>query len=77
MKYYLVARTTCCMVGIEQCRVFSVRRSRCAAFEKEFAGRILLVGRKALIWPVPVFVYEKGSGPFIYEPFPSHPAIHP
>lgn len=41
--YYLVARSACCMVGIEQCRGYSVGRSLQAAFEKEFAGRILMV----------------------------------
>lgn len=45
--YYLVARTACVLVpmaiGIEQCRGYSVGRSLQAAFEKEFAGRILLV----------------------------------
>jgi hypothetical protein len=59
MLYYLVARTTCCMVGIEQCRIFAVRRSQRAAFEKEFAGRILLVGSTALSWPVQYCVYKR------------------
>jgi hypothetical protein len=50
MKYYLVARTTCAMVGIEQCRGFIVGRSLRVAFEREFAGRILMVtaGAQAL-----------------------------
>ncbi|AXY78087.1 hypothetical protein D3H65_30650 [Paraflavitalea soli] len=61
MKYYLVARTTCVMVGIEQCRIFVVRRSQCAAFEKAFAGYILLVASSAQALPAaPVIVYKKG-----------------
>ncbi len=70
MLYYLVASTTCCMVGIEQCRVFSVRRSLRAAFEKEYAGRILLVGSSALSWPVQFCVYNRASALFIlYSPW--------
>lgn len=43
MKYYLVASVSCCMVGIEQCIVYQVGLARQAAFEKQFAGRILQV----------------------------------
>ncbi len=66
MLYYLVASTTCCMVGIEQCRVFSVRRSLRAAFEKEFAGRILLMGSSALSWPVQYCVYKRAPALFLH-----------
>lgn len=45
MKYYLVASSTCCMVGIEQCTVFVVGRAQQAAFEEKFAGYILMVAR--------------------------------
>ncbi|WP_162915420.1 hypothetical protein [Paraflavitalea soli] len=70
MKYYLVARTISCMVGIEQCRIFVVRRSQCAAFERAFAGYILLVAATAQALPAaPVVTYEKASGPFhLYQP---------
>jgi len=65
MKYYLVARTTCCMVGIEQCRGFIVGRSLCAAFEKEYAGRILMVTAAAQALPgISYVTYKKASGPF-------------
>ncbi|AXY77644.1 hypothetical protein D3H65_28290 [Paraflavitalea soli] len=45
MKYYLVASSTCCMVGIEQCTVFIVGRAQRAAFEKQYADYILMVAR--------------------------------
>ena len=65
MKYYLVARTTCCMVGIEQCRGFIVGRSLRAAFEKEYAGRILMVTAGAQALPgISYVAYKKASGPF-------------
>jgi hypothetical protein len=54
------------MVGIEQCRVFSVRRSQRAAFEKEYAGRILLAGSSALSWPVQYCVYKRAPALFSF-----------
>jgi hypothetical protein len=59
MKYYLVASTTCALVGIEQCVVFVVGPSRQAAFERQYQGRILMVStcRQALP-PVPGRVYH-------------------
>lgn len=63
MKYYLVARTTCAMVGIEQCRGFIVGRSLRAAFEREYAGRVLMVTAAALAWPGLSYVaYKRASG---------------
>ena len=64
MKYYLVARTTCCMVGIEQCRGFIVGRSLRAAFENEYAGRILMVTSGAQALPGIAYVtYKRASRP--------------
>jgi hypothetical protein len=63
MKYYLVARTACVMVGIEQCRGYIVGRSLQAAFEKEFAGRILIVTAGAVPLPgISFTVYERPPG---------------
>ncbi len=63
MKYYLVARSCCCLVGIEQCRGYRVSRSLQAAFEKEFAGRVLLAGSGPLPFPVSYAVYQGPPGP--------------
>jgi len=53
------------MVGIEQCRGFIVGRSLCAAFEKEYAGRILMVTAAAQALPgISYVTYKKASGPF-------------
>jgi hypothetical protein len=78
MKYYLVARTTCAMVpiaiGIEQCRGFIVGRSLRAAFEREYAGRILMVTAGAQALPGIAYVaFKKASGPFYYLSYPSNP----
>lgn len=51
MKYYLVASSSCCMVGIEQCVVYIVNKARRAAFEKEFEGRILQSSKKRQALP--------------------------
>lgn len=65
MKYYLVARTACVMVGIEQCRGYIVGRSLQAAFEREFAGRILMVTASAQVLPGVSFVaYKRAFGSF-------------
>ncbi len=65
MKYYLVASTTCALVGIEQCTVFVVGPGRQAAFERQYKGRILMVStsRQALP-PCPAASISKGFGPF-------------
>ncbi len=69
MKYYLVASTTCCMVGIEQCRGYIVGPALRQAFEKEFARRIILVSSSALALPgVSYLPYQKASGPFFIFP---------
>jgi hypothetical protein len=61
----LVARTTCVMVGIEQCRGFIVGRSLRAAFEREYAGRILMVTAVAQALPgISYVAYKRASGPF-------------
>lgn len=64
MKYYLVARTACVLVGIEQCRGYIVGRSLQATFEKEFAGRILLVTAGAPALPGIGCTYRKGLRAF-------------
>jgi hypothetical protein len=53
------------MVGIEQCRGFIVGRSFRAAFEREFAGRILMVTAGAQALPgISYVAYKRASGPF-------------
>lgn len=65
MKYYLVARSTCCLVGIEQCRGYIVGRSLQQAFERQFAGRILLVTASAQALPgISYTAYKGPSWPF-------------
>ena len=69
MKYYLVARTACAMVGIEQCRGYIVSRSLQAAFERQFAGRILMVTAGAQVLPgISFTAYERAFGPFLLRP---------
>jgi hypothetical protein len=64
MKYYLVARSYCCMVGIEQCRGYVVGRSSQAAFEREFAGRILMVASAPQSLPgISYVAYQGPPGP--------------
>ncbi|MDF2188331.1 hypothetical protein [Paraflavitalea sp. CAU 1676] len=59
MKYYLVASSSCCLVGIEQCVVYIVVKSRRAAFEKEFAGRILQASKnRQALPPVQLRLYH-------------------
>lgn len=66
MKYYLVARTVYVMVGIEQCRGYIVGRSLQAAFEREFAGRILMVTVGAQALPgITYSIYERAFGSFL------------
>ena len=68
MKYYLVARSACAMVGIDQCRGYIVGRALQAAFESEFAGRILMVTSCAQAFPGISFVpYERAFGSFPYN----------
>lgn len=59
MKYYLVATTTCCMVGIEQCLVYRVSRRQQAVFQQQFAGRILQVATsRQVLPPAPYRIYQ-------------------
>jgi hypothetical protein len=61
MKFCLVARSACCLVGIEQCRGFIVGPFFRAAFEKEFAGRVLLVSEERFSFPGVSFVIYQGA----------------
>jgi len=50
------------MVGIEQCRGFIVGRSLRAAFEREYAGRILMVTAGAQALPgISYVAYKRAS----------------
>ncbi|WP_276482882.1 hypothetical protein [Paraflavitalea pollutisoli] len=62
MKVYLVASTTTCLVGIEQCRAYIVFDAQQAAFLQQFAGRVLQdYGCFSTLPPVAIHVYNKGS----------------
>ncbi len=61
MKFCLVARSACPLVGIEQCRGFIVCKFHRAAFEKEFAGRVLLVSEERFSFPGVSFVIYQGA----------------
>lgn len=65
MKVYLVANSTCCLVGIEQCRAFIVFDAHQAVFLQQYAGCILLAGCSfsylSRLGGVTIYVYNKGS----------------
>jgi hypothetical protein len=61
MKFCLVARSACPLVGFEQCRGFIVCKFHRAAFEKEFAGRVLLVSEERFSLPGISFVIYQGA----------------
>jgi hypothetical protein len=55
MQYYLVSARMAAMVGIEQCSIVSVLPAQEAAFQRRFAGRVLIAGCNPAAWPsVPV-----------------------
>ena len=60
MKFCLVAHSTCPLVGIEQCRGFIVCQFHMAAFEKEFAGRVLMVASSRIELPGVAYIIYKG-----------------
>ncbi len=62
MQVYLVASSSCCLVGIEQCRAYIVFPAQQAAFLRQYAGCILLAGCSfSSLPPVTIYVYNKGS----------------